>query len=175
MRFVLIDVDASREASLLRATIESLGGEVRLAMPGRPSKVFASFDFYGQRADVALICGHGDADGLIFPAMAEGIDPLLLPDDRITPALVAEYARAVPEVVVSTACDSGGTDFAQAFLSAGARTYLAPPGYPDGRAVPVLLGVVLYRVMVGGEDWPEAVAAANALFPPLDGFLTHTR
>ena len=174
MRITVIDLDASREAALLRLSLEALGADVRLAAPGGPSAFFESFDFYGQKPDIAIICGHGDADGLIFPEMAEGVDPLLLPANRFSPGLLAERLGPMPEVVISTACDTGGADFARAFLAAGARTYIAPPGYPDGRAVPILLGLVFYRVLVEGEDWPEAVAAANTMFPPLDGFVAHT-
>jgi hypothetical protein len=169
MKVALVALEDIGEALLLRALLENLGADVHLRPIGKPSDFTKAFNSFGSGADLALISAHGDRGGFIFPEMAPGVDTLVPPGDRLDAALLAEHVRSVPAIVVSTACNTGTDAFAQAFRSAGAHTYIAPADYPEGAAVPILLGLAFHRV-VAGNDWPSAVAAANAMFEEGDRF-----
>jgi hypothetical protein len=164
VKITIISIEDDGEPQLLRLQFEHLGFSVQLRRLGRPSEFFTAFDFFGGPADAAIICGHGDEGGFIFPAMAPGVDSLVLPADRLTPAIVGEHLRAVPPTVLTTGCDTGRKEFAQAFLGAGARNYIAPFGYPDSAAAVVLLTLAAYRVASAGSSWDAAVRAANNYF-----------
>jgi len=161
MKIALIAISDTAEAQLLRLALESVGAIVHLHAIGRPSNFFAAFDVFGVPADVAIICGHGDDDGFIFPEIAPDIDALVLPANRLTPALIADHLRAAPPIVLSTACGTGLKSFATAFMAAGAKNYIAAKGYPDGAAVPALLHLAAYRVQSAGSSWEAAIRAAN--------------
>jgi hypothetical protein len=160
-------IDDALEAALLRAQFESLGCRVDWRPLGKPSELFAAFD---RPADLGILSGHGDAGGLVFPEMAPGVESLDLPDNRMAPGMLAGFADALPPVLISTACDTGTTGFARAFHAAGARLYIAPAGYPDARAVPVILALAGFLVIHRRFAWPDAIAAANALVDPDDHF-----
>ncbi|GLQ52972.1 hypothetical protein [Devosia nitrariae] len=169
MKVALVALEDIGEALLLRALLENLGADVHLRPVGKPSDFPNAFDAFGSSADFALVSGHGDQGGLVFPEMAPGVDSLVLPNDRLDAALMAEHVRSVPPIVVSTACNTGTDAFAQAFRSAGAHTFIAPADYPEGAAVPILLGLAFHRVF-GGQDWSSAVEAANTMFEEGDRF-----
>ncbi len=169
MKVALVALEDIGEALLLRALLENLRADVHLRPIGKPSDFAKAFGAFGGNADFALVSAHGDEGGFVFPEMAEGVDTLVLPGNRLDAVLLTELVRSVPSVVVSTACNTGTDAYAQAFRSAGARTYIAPADYPFGAAVPILLGLVFHRLL-GGQDWPEAVEAANGLFEEGDRF-----
>jgi hypothetical protein len=171
MHVSIVLTDDVSEALLLRALLENFGAQVHLHAIGKPSDFFTAFDCFGTPADLAIIAGHGDEGGLIFPEMGEGVDTLVLPNNRITPGLLTGFKTPLPKVVISTACDSGRPDFARAFHAAGAELYIAPRDYPTGSVVPVLLALALHRVVEQGSGWLAAIAAANAAFDEDDGFV----
>ena len=166
-RVAIAFIDDALEAMLLRAQFESLGCRVDWRPLGKPSDLFSAFD---PGVDIGILSGHGDERGLVFPALAPGADSLALPDNRMAPGLLRGFAHRLPQVVLSTACDTGNEAFAAAFHAAGAGLYIAPAGYPDGRAVPVLLGLAAFLVMHRRQSWGEAVAAANAQVEVYDRF-----
>jgi|GEM_PF-5945588 len=173
MKAIIVALEPSPEPQLLRLQLEHLGAQVRLVDLGRPSELFSSLDFYGQPADLAILCGHGDEAGFILPELAEGVDPLVLPNRRLTPQILAENLVSAPPTVISTACDTGHKAFAEAFFGVGTRSYIAPVGYPDGGVVPILLGVAFYRVVYAGASWPAAFRAASMVFTLENGFAAH--
>lgn len=171
MRITLIDIGATDEARLLRTLLEQLGAEIRLIRPGKPSDVFANLDFYGAPPDLVILSAHGDMDGLIFAEMAEGVDTLVLPGDRITPDVIAANADFAPVPVLSTACMSGIPEFAGAILKAGASAYVAPQGAPDGVDIPLFVHMLFHKAMVEEMTFAQAVERANAVISPQSAFI----
>lgn len=171
MKVSIVLVEDAPEALLLRALLENFGAQVALHWTGKPSDFLTAFDCFGTPAELAIIVGHGDEGGIIFPEMGEGVDSLVLPNDRITPDLFAQIAGPLPKVVISTACGSGTPALARACHGAGTGLYIAPRDYPTGSTVPVLLGLAMFKVIEQAQAWPEAIASANASFDEDDGFV----
>ncbi|MCS6759713.1 MAG: hypothetical protein MO852_12765 [Candidatus Devosia euplotis] len=118
MRAIIAFIDDISEAVVMRAQFESLGWRVAWRPIGKPTDLF---DAFGEPADVGVIFGHGDDRGLIFPPLADEVDPLRLPGDRMVPAMLRGFIRRLPSVLISTACGTGTAAFAEAFAAAGAR------------------------------------------------------
>jgi len=169
-RLTLVGLGDTGEAQLLRALLEHLGLKICLNLPGKPSDFFSGFSFYGQPPDAVILSAHGDEEGIIFPQMAEGVDTLTLPGDRITPSLIAERLELPAVPIVSTACSSGTAAFVQAFFTAGASAYIAPEGDPEGVGIPLFLHMLFHQLCTGSPHLETAFAAANNLLPAGDGF-----
>lgn len=152
---------------LLRAQFESLGCRVDWRPLGKPSDLFSAFE---PGCDIGILSGHGDERGLVFPELALGVDTLHLPENRMPPALLRGFAASLPPLLISTACATGTTAFAEAFHAAGALSYIAPLGYPEGSTVPVLISLVAFLAIYRQMPWGEALAAANAHFERDDRF-----
>jgi len=166
MHVTLAFIDDAMEAMLLRALFENLHCRVDWRPIGRPSDFFTAFEGTGE---LGVVSGHGDEKGFVFPEMAPGIDSLTLPDNRISPALLEGFSR-LPPVLLSTACGSGTAAFAAAFHANGVGLYIAPMGYPDGAAVPILVGLAAYLVIERHLGWPEAIEQANSQLAPENHF-----
>lgn len=168
MRISVIGIGDSGEARLLRDLLEAQGHELRLALAGKPSDVFDGFSFFDSVADAAIVSAHGDGRGIFFPEMAPGIDEIELPDDRLTPHLFRHHLIEAPPLVVSTACDSGTSGFADAFRHAGARAYIAPENDPEGADIAIWVAV-FFRGL-GGSHANDALRHANDAVAPGSGF-----
>ncbi len=169
-KIALVEFVDAGAALLIRAQLEHLGLDVALNRLGKPSDFFAGFGFHGLAADAAIISAHGDGAGYIFPEMAPGVDPLVLPQNRINADLISQRLSEVPALVISTACSTGTESLAGAFRSAGAAIYVAPVGDPDGRDVPVWLSA-FFHALARHDSGPEAALdRANALVEPESRF-----
>ena len=164
VKVAIIAVESEGEAQLLRLQLENLGFAVCLRRVMRPTTFLASFDFFGQPADVAIVCARGDPAGLVFPALPPGSDTLVLPGDRMGAEILAGHLREMPPVVVMTGAETGRKDFARAFLAAGAKAYVAPDLDPDPASALVLVTLAAYRVASAGTSWEAAVRTANNFF-----------
>ena len=168
MRISVIGIGDSGEARLLRNLLEVQGHELRLVLAGKPSDVFDGFKFFDGAADAAIISAHGDGGGIIFPEMTPGIDQIELPDDRLTPHLFRHHLDRAPPLVLSTACDSGTSGFADAFKHAGAMAYVAPEDDPDGADIAIWVAVFFRDLAANHAD--EALRHANEAVAPGSGF-----
>lgn len=160
-RVLIIGVGDSGEAQLLRALLEQLGLEVTLKLCGKPSDFFTTMSDAASRADATIISAHGDEDGIIFPEMAPGVDPIQLPNNRITPSLINQHAKNVSAFLLSLACSSGTKEFADAFSRAGVKDYIAPESDPEGADVPLFVHLLFHQLLHHKTTFTDALAAAN--------------
>jgi len=90
----------------------------------------------------------------------------------LTPANIPEYVKGMGRTLVCLACGAGQESFAQAFLKAGYKGYIAPQGnYINANAAMLFVIAFFYHLLTESriEDEPtrytdqEAVALASAL------------
>ncbi len=139
----IIDFGAHGEARLLREILESLGAQVRLDQIGNPHAFLDTLND-GFSADFSILSGHGKNGGLWFGEYGEGVDtsPLkhgVLPADQISGRLSG--------TVVSTACETGNSAWANVILGIGASSYIAPKGFPDGAAMAAILHALFFGLL----------------------------
>ena len=90
----------------------------------------------------------------------------------LTPASIPDYVKGLGRTLICVACGAGQEAFAQAFLKAGYKGYIAPQGdYINANAAMVFVIAFFYHLLTESriEDEPtnhtdqQAVALASAL------------
>jgi len=162
----IVTLDSAHEALLLRAILESLGLRVGMTLAGSPH---AFVDSLAIDTDFTILCGHGDENGFVFGEFGSGIDTSWLVGGSM-PAEGFQGVRIGAKTVISTACRTGTEAFATAFGRAGVNTYMAPHGYPDGAAVPLILHRFFHAMRIGGRDAQSALEHAQNDLGPEDRF-----
>ncbi|WP_404400184.1 hypothetical protein [Pelagibacterium halotolerans] len=159
----IIAIEPNEEALLLRAHFEHLGLDVRMWRLGKPSDLFRALDNKINSVDLALLCGHGDERGFIFPELAPDIDWVKLANNRLTAQDLDRAVESVPPTIISTACGTGTSAIANAFAKAGAERFIAPDGYPNGADIPLGITALVHGVVRAQLSWKQAIARANSL------------
>jgi hypothetical protein len=128
----VIDCEASGEASLIRGLLENLDAAVTLHLPGTPVDFLLTLGQDAFAPEFIVICGHGDAEGIVFGEYGPGVDTSCLVNGRLPARALAGKVRLPGRIVLSTACMTGTEEFGRTFLDGGARAYIAPSSYPGG-------------------------------------------
>ncbi len=162
----IVALGDSGEALLLRAILENLGAAVALHLPGVPADVIACFAQGSVAPAHLIVSGHGDENGLVLGEFGPGIDTSDLVDGSLPPAALHGRVDLPGTIVVSTACETGSPAFADAFLSGGAASYVAPGGYPEGAAVPLFVHLLYHELLRRGSSVDSAVRRAQSVFTP---------
>ncbi len=150
------------EALLLRAILENLGAVVTLHLPGTPEDFLKVIGQEASSPPVLIVSGHGDEDGLIFGAYAPEIDVSMLTDGHLGAEAIAARADMRGAIVISTACGTGGPDFASAFLGGGASAYVAPEGYPEGADAALFMHRLMHGLLQSEMSLAEALEGAQS-------------
>lgn len=143
----VIAIGDGHEALLIRSVLESLGAVVLLHLIGTPEDFLLTLEHTRQDPKFVVICGHGDANGLVFGDYANEVDTSPLIDGSLPATAIAARACLPEAVVLSTACLSGNRRFGQAFLDAGAAAYVAPADYPDGADIALFVHLFFHAVI----------------------------
>ncbi|OCP17822.1 MULTISPECIES: hypothetical protein [unclassified Ensifer] len=144
----VVDIGDALEALLIRATLESLGAVVTLHLPGTPQDFLTLIGAGDLVHQYVVICGHGDDNGFVFGEYCEGIDTSMLVEDSMPPSVIAEHARLDGKVILSTACETGGRVFGDAFVGRGrAALYVGPDGSPEGADAPLFVHCFFHALL----------------------------
>jgi hypothetical protein len=157
----IVDIGIAMEALLCRSILESLGMMTCLSLPGSPDAIVRALNGATGTASMLVICGHGSDGAFDVGEFGAQIDTSALDEGRLYPRGLEGQSLTV-ETVVSTCCTTGNEEMAARFLGAGARTYIAPRGWPDGRVVPLFLHMLFRDMLLDGLPVRAAVERANA-------------
>lgn len=153
----IIAIGDTGEALLLRAILESLGAAVLLHLPGTPVDVLKCLGQGETAPEYVILSGHGDETGFVLGQFVEEIDTSALVKGSLPPVNLMNRIKLPGKVVLSTACLTGNEAFARAFLSGGARAYIAPAEYPEGAAIPLFVHGFFYYLLQKQVSLEEAV------------------
>ena len=145
MRIGILALDKGNEPHAIRAVAETFGHRVNVSWIGSKANMLSELRAEVD-SDILIISGHGDPQGFFMPEVALELqvsknDTYLEPADLST-------VNSLPRVVISTACCTGTIAFADTFIKAGARQYVAPSEYPDGSTVLMDVINLLYQATV---------------------------
>ncbi len=163
----IVSIGVAMEALLCRSILESLGMMTCLSLPGSPDALVRALNGTTGTASIMVICGHGTDGAFDVGEFGAGIDTSALDEGRLYPRGLEGQSLTV-ETVVSTCCTTGNEEMAVRLLGAGARTYIAPAGWPDGRIVPLFLHLLFRYMMLDGLPVRAAVERASAAFAAED-------
>lgn len=147
-----------QEAIAVRFLLEYIGVRVTIHLPGLPREVLDVLVAQRPCEEHLILCCHGDDRGIVMDELAPELYEGQPFTDRLTPEVVAREASLGGRTVVITGCGTGGHNFADAFLSAGAAVYVGPDGYPQDA---LFFLSHLYYGLRGGLTIDGAVASAR--------------
>lgn len=140
------------ESTALRGMLEYFGYRVDMHWIGSRKEFVELLGGKIPTNDLVILVCHGDDSGVLFTC----------PDERpMTPDEVGRCASLDGKTVVSLGCHTGSQSFADAFLSAGARAYVAPSGAPYGNTA-VLFATHLCYELHNKEPLKEAIQIASS-------------
>lgn len=129
----LIDVEGEY-ARALRDGLEVFGVQVNYLRVGQPRHLVAALNGTRPIAPYVVLCCHGDEGRILMDDVAEDLARFQPFNGAVGPDRVREHFRLPGSVTLVTGCDTGEPALADAFLDAGAGTYIAPRGAPFGYA-----------------------------------------
>lgn len=166
----VVAVGEAGEALLVRSILENLGAAVLLHLIGTPEDFLRVIEQGDAAPRYMVICGHGDANGLIFGEYGDEIGVTSLDRGSMPPKAIAERVKLPGTVVVSTACATGSKAFGGAFLAGGASAYIASPDYPEGDATGLFVHILFHQLLRRGEPPVDALRHARRYDPDFETF-----
>lgn len=158
----IIALEAGPEPFLLRDISESLGKQVLMFLPGQPNEVVAAMERARHFGNLLILSGHGKDGGFYLGDFGDEIDVSVLRNGILTASAIGSLSIG-PVDVISSCCETGQPEMVSAFRKAGAKTFLAPPNWPEGRLVPLFLHIFLTEVFVKNSGKRSAVDLANSV------------
>ncbi|MFJ6391248.1 hypothetical protein ACIQJT_26970 [Streptomyces sp. NPDC091972] len=156
----LIDVE-SGFAHALRDGLEVFGIRVNHLRVGQPRHLVAALDGSRPIAPYVILSCHGDEGRILLEGVAEELARYQPFNGPVGPDQVREHFRLPGSVTLVTGCDTGDPRLADAFLDAGAGTYIAPRGAPFGYAS-VFAPLFFFYELTERRTPAEAVARLRA-------------
>lgn len=157
----LVAVGDSGEAMTLRLILESLGAFVSYYPVGTPGDFLAVLSTPNAVASLIIISAHGADGGFHFGDYGPGIDVSTLKDGELGPQVIRTTSNPSLPIILSTACGTGTSDMQQAFLSAGARAFIAPGQQPEARDLPLFVHLFARQLLVRQSNISAAFEAAK--------------
>jgi hypothetical protein len=171
----VVAIDYSGEAAALRAALEVLDVHVSLFPVGCAQHLVRVLDrgaYEAQPPQYFVLSAHGDERGFLLPELAEEVAAEQPFNDALTIELARTWVRLPAGcVVISTACATGTSELADAFISeaGGCDYYVAPTGYADAGAAFVFVTMFFYWLLngeglVGAFERARAIGTQTAMF-----------
>ena len=160
IRIHILEIEAALEAQALRASAEYWGAQVGVTWVGNSAQIV---DLLSQEPphELILICAHGDQRGVLLPPLADEVKAHFPFHDVISPDDFASFMRLEGNVVLCSGCVTGTEAMARAFLSCGARSFIAPANYPDGSPALLFELMFVFTFLKNGGDVQAAFDVAN--------------
>lgn len=154
-------------AKALQGVLENFGLRVYFYHLVQKQHVISFLAQQFPSSDYVVLCGHGsgsDDDMSINFQVVDQVDGQFDNPEGwhsltfgLTPANATQYIQHAQGTFISTACGSGRAPFAQAFLAAGYRAYIAPTSYYDGDATILFVLGFFYHLLAASRDYAERV------------------
>jgi Peptidase family C25 len=160
----------SGEALLIRSCLESLGAVVTLHLIGTPGDFLKVLSQSRDAPRYLVICGHGDENGFVFGEYESEIDISALTKGSLPATALSGRISLSETIVISTACDTGSLQMAEAFLKGGAAAYIAPNGYPGGSEAALFVHMLFHQIMVEMVPASPAVETVRSFHKGFEGF-----
>lgn len=157
----IIEIECALEAQALRAAAECWGAQVSVTWVANSAQI-VEFLSGSPPHDLILICAHGDRRGVLLPLVADEVKARFPFHDALGPKDLAGFVRLKRSVVLCSACATGTDAMARAFLMNGARSFIAPPDFPDGDVALWFALNFIFAFLKDG-DVTAAFDAANRL------------
>ncbi|WP_342490731.1 delta-aminolevulinic acid dehydratase [Bacillus sp. FSL R5-0422] len=153
------------ESFALRAALENFGVKVDMRWIGRPNDLINVLSGKNRgEIDYILLSFHGEEGAFLMPELGEDVYEDGEPRSAAFGADdIRQYASLKGVHVISTGCTLGEKKLADAFLEAGAMSYVAPDDYIDGNAAFIFVLTMLYERMNNTKTVRAAFDRASSI------------
>jgi hypothetical protein len=158
----LVEVSSTLDALALRAALEWWGARVTLHLVGMAQDVVCILGGGEPLAEYIVLACHGDGRGLVLPELGLEIEQEQPYHGAITAADFHGFLKLPDKVVLNNGCALGRPEIAEAFLRAGARSYIGATDYPDGDSSLFYALHFFYDLIYNKMAIEEAHARASA-------------
>ncbi|MFD1396413.1 delta-aminolevulinic acid dehydratase [Kroppenstedtia eburnea] len=165
MKVALIVGDTGNEAHAIRYTLEEFGAEVMTKWIGRPNAFLTALTKEGLYPgfDTLVISFHGEEGTFLIPELGEEIYEEGEPRGNIGPKEIRKFAALEGKTVLSTGCETGDSELAQAFLDAGCKAFIAPEEAVDGNSATIFTQLFFYEKIQNKRRTEEAFRLAQGI------------
>lgn len=167
----LIDMEGG-PAGALRPALEAYGLRVDYTLVGQARHLIAALD--RPVAEYVILACHGDEGRILVPELAPSLERFQPTHGPWGPAEIRRYVRVSDATVISTGCETGTEELAEAFLDAGAAAYVAPNRAPFGYAS-LFAPLLLFYELTERRTLRQAVDRLRAHDDELAMWHLHTR
>jgi hypothetical protein len=151
----IIVLDLAFEALAVRSALELWNVQVTMHPVGEAKDLVSMLRGKGMRSTIIFLIGHGD-DGFVLPELNPDLEKDQPYHQRLTPEDLKEFLHLPGCTVISCCCSTGGTVYADSFLSGGCKAYIGPDGDPDGDAALFYSLHLAYEWICKGTDLKTA-------------------
>jgi hypothetical protein len=130
----IICIENDLECSAVRSALEWWGIQVNMFYIGQAQHIVDLLNGKEKRAKHILIGAHGDQEGICLPELGGDIAKKQPYDKKLSANNLKEFLKLDGSIVLSNGCATGTQEIADAFLSSGAKYYIAAKDYPFGDA-----------------------------------------
>ncbi|SMO90705.1 delta-aminolevulinic acid dehydratase [Melghirimyces algeriensis] len=165
MKVALIVGDTGNEAHAIRYTLEEFGAEVMTKWIGRPNAFLSALTGEGlyPEFDTLVLSFHGEEGTFLLPELGEDVYEEGEPRGNIGPEEIRQFASLEGKIVLSTGCETGDSELAQAFLDVGCKAYIAPEEAIDGNAATIFTQLFFYEKIQNKRRTEEAFRLAQGI------------
>lgn len=149
-RATIVATEAA-EANALRAVLEYLGYRIDTILIGSRAEFMKVLSGEIPTESILMLAVHGIKDGIHMQDEA----PINSND-------IATTAKLSGKLIVNLGCDMGRNEYRKAFGDAGAKTYIAPNGYPDGNSA-LMFAIRFFYELKTGAPVADATSRAASL------------
>jgi len=130
----IICIENDLECSAVRLALEWWGVQVNMFYIGQAQHIVDLLNGKEKRAKHILIGAHGDQEGICLPELGGEIAKKQPYDKKLSTENLREFLKLSNNTVLCNGCATGTQEMADAFLTSGAKNYIAAKEYPLGHA-----------------------------------------
>lgn len=157
----IIDLITGPESYTTRGILEVFGLQTRTHNIGNVSHLIALLENSAYLHAIVVFCCHGDQDGCFIPELAPALEIDMPYYKKLTAKDFATILHLKDQVVINTGCCLGREEFAQSFLSRGAKAYIGTTDYIEGNAILPFITLFFYLYICKNMSLEKAFGMAQ--------------
>ncbi|MEM9215440.1 MAG: hypothetical protein AAGD25_13980 [Cyanobacteria bacterium P01_F01_bin.150] len=156
-----MNLDNFQMATAIRGVLEFYGLQVTLMWLNTKQDAINFFAGHDVKADYTIFCAHGiGKESRIWFTVVEKVPGTDFRYEEVlfnlTPDNLRDYVKTAGGTFISTACDSGCEDFANAFLGVGYRAFIGPHVAVDVSSSVLFICGFFSNLLAGDRDIHKA-------------------
>lgn len=163
---LVVGPNCEMESYAIRSVLEYFGIRVNIHWIGRPNDFLKilSGEELDNKLDYLILNFHGDEGKFCMPELSVETYTDTEPKGKFFgPNEIEKYTNLKGVKIISSGCTLGTEKLANAFLTSGCHSYLAPDDYIDGNANSMFIITFMYEMINNHRNEKEAFEIARLI------------